>query len=114
LFERGAVVTDAAPRIAGPAAALPAFALMGIGVGCGAVAATEAGTAAAGEERGGLVSGLLNTAAQLGNALGVSAFVVLAAAVPGSPAAGMRVACLAGALAAAGGALIFGVLHRRA
>jgi hypothetical protein len=86
---------------------------MGLGVGCGAVAATEAGTAAAGEERAGLASGLLNTAAQLGNAIGVSAFVVLAAAVPGSPAAGFRVACVAGALAAVAGTPAFRALHRR-
>ena len=86
---------------------------MGVGVGCAAVAATQAGTAAAGEGRGGLVSGLLNTAAQLGNALGVSAFVLLAAAVPGSPAAGMRVACAAGAAAALAGAAAFAVLQRR-
>jgi MFS family permease len=109
----GAAGLVAVPGL-GAAAALPAFALMGLGVGCGAVAATEAGTAGAGEERGGLVSGLLNTAAQLGNALGVSAFVVLAAAVPGEPAAGFRVACVAGALAAIAGALGFAVLHRRA
>ena len=60
-----------------------------------------------------MTSGLLNTAAQLGNALGVSAFVVLAAAVPGSPAAGMQVACLAGALAAVAGAVAFAALQRR-
>ena len=77
------------------------------------VAATEAGTAAAGEDRGGLVSGLLNTAAQLGNALGVSAFVVLAAAIPGEAAAGFQVACVAGALAAVAGALAFAALQRR-
>jgi MFS family permease len=108
----GAAGLIAMPGLAA-AAALPAFALMGLGVGCGAVAATEAGTAAAGEERAGLASGLLNTAAQLGNAIGVSAFVVLAAAVPGSPAAGFRVACVAGALAAVAGTLAFRALHRR-
>ena len=108
----GAAGLVAVPSL-GAAAALPAFALMGLGVGCGAVAATQAGTAAGGEDRGGLVSGLLNTAAQLGNALGVSAFVVLAAAVPGEPSAGFRVACVAGALAAIGGAVAFAALQRR-
>ena len=108
----GAAGLAAVPALGAPAA-LPAFALMGLGVGCGAVAATEAGTAAAGEDRGGLVSGLLNTAAQLGNALGVSAFVVLAAAVPGEAAAGFRVACVAGALAAIAGAIAFAALQRR-
>ena len=95
----------------GATAALPAFALMGLGVGGAAVAATEAGTATAGEAREGLVSGLLNTAAQLGNALGVSAFVVLAATV--GPEAGFAVACLAGAAAGLAGAAAFAVLHRR-
>jgi hypothetical protein len=87
--------------------------LMGLGVGCAAVAATVAGTATAGEAREGLVSGLLNTAAQLGNALGVSAFVVLAAAVQGGPEAGFAVACVAGATAGLAGAAAFAVLHRR-
>jgi MFS family permease len=108
----GAASLIAVPGL-GAAAALPAFALMGLGVGCAAVAATEAGTATAGEAREGLVSGLLNTAAQLGNALGVSAFVVLAAAVPGGPEPGFLVACLAGAAAAVAGAAAFAVLHRR-
>jgi hypothetical protein len=112
----GAAGLVAVPGL-GAAAALPAFALMGLGVGCGAVAATEAGTSGAGDGRGGLVSGLLNTAAQLGNALGVSAFVVLAAAISTPPtpaaAAGMQVACLAGALAAGAGALAFAALLRR-
>ena len=112
-----AIAGGAAGLIALPglseAVALPAFALMGLGVGCAAVAATQAGTASVGEGRGGLVSGLLNTAAQLGNALGVSAFVLLAAAVPGPPAAGMQVACAAGAAAALAGAVAFAVLQRR-
>jgi MFS family permease len=108
----GAASLVAVPAV-GAAAALPAFALMGLGVGCAAVAATEAGTATASDHREGLVSGLLNTAAQLGNALGVSAFVVLAAAVPSGPEAGLAVACAAGAAAALAGAGAFAVLHRR-
>jgi MFS family permease len=99
---------------AGAAVALPAFLVMGLGVGCAAVAATTAGTEAADPAQQGLASGLLNTAAQLGNALGLSAFVVLAAAIPGAPAAGFRVACAAAAATAVAGALVFASLHRRA
>jgi predicted MFS family arabinose efflux permease len=98
---------------AGAAVALPAFLVMGLGVGCAAVAATTAGTEAAEPEQQGLASGLVNTAAQLGNALGLSAFVLLAAAVPGPPAAGFRVACATAALTAVAGALAFRALHRR-
>jgi predicted MFS family arabinose efflux permease len=98
---------------AGAAVALPAFLVMGLGVGCAAVAATTAGTEAAEPERQGLASGLVNTAAQLGNALGLSAFVLLAAAVPGPAAAGFRVACASAAAVAVAGALAFRALHRR-
>ena len=86
---------------------------MGLGVGCAAVASTAAGTESVVPDRHGLVSGLLNTAAQLGNALGLSAFVLLAAAVPGSPVQGFRVACATAALTAVAGAIAFRALHRR-
>ena len=102
----GAAVLLGLPSSAN-AVALPAFVLMGLGVGCAAVASTAAGTEAVEPDRRGVVSGLLNTAAQLGNALGLSAFVLLAAAVPGPPATGFRVACAAAALVAAAGALAF-------
>ena len=98
---------------AGAAVALPAFLVMGLGVGCAAVAATTAGTEAADPERQGLASGLLNTAAQLGNALGLSAFVLLAAAVPAGADAGFRVATATAAATAVAGALAFGALQRR-
>jgi MFS family permease len=88
--------------------------VMGLGVGCAAVAATSAGTEAVEPERRGLASGLLNTAAQLGNALGLSVFVVLAAAVPAGADAGFRVACATAAVVAAAGAVSFARLHRRA
>ena len=85
---------------------------MGLGVGCAAVARPRpAPVGRAGPQ--GLVSGLLNTAAQLGNALGLSAFVLLAAAVPGPEATGFRVACATAALIAVAGALAFRALHRR-
>ena len=95
------------------ALALPAFALMGLGVGCAAVGSTAAGTESVEPDRQGLVSGLLNTAAQLGNALGLSAFVLLAAAVPGGAAAGFRLACATAAATAVAGAAAFVALQRR-
>jgi MFS family permease len=57
---------------------LAAFALMGGGLGVASVASTAAGTR--GAERPGLASGLLNTAAQLGSALGLALLVAPAAA----------------------------------
>ena len=98
---------------AGAPVALPAFVVMGAGVGGAAVAATAAGTEGVEREQRGLASGLLNTAAQLGNALGLSAFVVLAAAAPGGADPGLRLACAAAAVLAAVGALAFAALHRR-
>ena len=98
---------------AGAALALPAFVVMGVGVGCAAVAATASGTDAVEPERRGLASGLLNTAAQLGNALGLSVFVVLAAAVPAGADAGFRVARAIAAVVAATGAASFARLQRR-
>jgi EmrB/QacA subfamily drug resistance transporter len=85
-----------------PVALVPAFVVMGIGLGCASVASTTAGTAAAGRAREGVASGLLNTAAQVGAALGVAALLSLAAA------AGTRAAfagALLVALAAGAGAL---------
>ena len=49
-------------------------------LGCSAVAATTRGTSSASEEDRGLASGLLNSAAQIGTALGLAVFFTLAAA----------------------------------
>jgi MFS family permease len=86
----------------GVAALVPAFALMGAGLGCASVAATGAGTAAAGAGEQGIASGVLNAAAQVGTALGLGALVPLAAA--GTVTAAM-LAAAALALAAAAGTL---------
>jgi EmrB/QacA subfamily drug resistance transporter len=59
---------------------LPAFVLMGAGLGCASVAATADGTTAAGADRQGLASGLLNAAAQVGTAVGLAVLITLAAA----------------------------------
>jgi predicted MFS family arabinose efflux permease len=52
----------------------------GFGLGCASVASTTAGTSAAGHHDQGLVSGLLNTAAQLGTAIGIALLVTVATA----------------------------------
>jgi MFS family permease len=86
---------------AAPLALVPAFVAMGVSLGCASVASTTAGTAAAGAAREGVASALLNTAAQLGTALGVAVLLSVAAAA-GSWAAfsGAIVVSLAGAATA--------------
>jgi MFS family permease len=84
-----------------PAAFLPAFVAMGASLGCASVASTAAGTAAAGAAREGVASALLNTAAQVGAALGIAVLVGLAAtAGQGVAFAGAAVVALAGAATA--------------
>jgi predicted MFS family arabinose efflux permease len=61
-------------------AILPGQVLYGIGLGAGSVAATTAGTAALPHAQQGLASGLLNTAAQVGTALGLAILVGIATA----------------------------------
>jgi hypothetical protein len=60
-----------------PAGFVTAFVLMGAGLGCASVAATGSGTAALPDDDQGVASGVLNAAAQVGTALGLSAFVPL-------------------------------------
>ena len=59
---------------------IPAFVLMGTGLGCASVASTASGTAAADGGQQGLASGLLNSAAQIGTVLGLAILVPLSAA----------------------------------
>jgi EmrB/QacA subfamily drug resistance transporter len=54
--------------------------LSGLALGCSAVASTARGTSAVGEEERGLASGLLNSSAQIGTALGLAALITVAAA----------------------------------
>jgi MFS family permease len=60
-----------------PAALLPAFLLMGAGLGVSAVASTASGTAALDGTEQGIASGILNAAAQVGTALGLAVSVPL-------------------------------------
>jgi EmrB/QacA subfamily drug resistance transporter len=59
---------------------IPAFVLMGTGLGYASVASTTVGTAAADGGLQGLASGLLNSAAQIGTVLGLAILVPLSAA----------------------------------
>lgn len=58
---------------------LPGLLLLGVGLNVGSVAATVAGTARLSSSEQGLASGLLNTSAQVGTALGLAALVALSA-----------------------------------
>jgi MFS family permease len=55
-------------------------ALSGLALGCSAVASTTRGTSAVREEERGLASGLLNTSAQVGTALGLAVLFAVAVA----------------------------------
>jgi EmrB/QacA subfamily drug resistance transporter len=57
--------------------------IAGSGLTCASVASTATGTAATGGETRGLAAGLLNSAAQLGTALGIAALVTVATARTG-------------------------------
>jgi MFS family permease len=58
---------------------LAAFAVVGAGLGVASVASTQTGTNAADPEYRGVVSGVLNSAAQVGTAVGVALLLPLAA-----------------------------------
>ncbi len=60
-------------------ALLPGFVVLGFGLGVASVAATSAGMAQVNAAEQGLVAGLLNTAAQLGTALGLALLDIIAA-----------------------------------
>ena len=92
-------------------------ALSGLALGCSAVAATTCGTSAVEEEARGLASGVLNSSAQIGTALGLAALVTVAAARTEALAGGgeataaalvegFRAAFYAGAGLAVAGALV--------
>jgi MFS family permease len=90
---------------------LPAFAVMGVGLGVASVASTGLGTEGSAPDQRGLASGLLNAAAQLGTVLGLAALVPLAA--DDSLAGYHAVFKWAGAAAAAGALLPLLTLRRR-
>jgi MFS family permease len=73
--------------------------ISGLALGCSAVASTTRGTAAVEEEERGLASGVLNSSAQIGTALGLAALITVAAA---------RTEALAGGEEATAAALVEG------
>lgn len=108
----GALIWSPASTWAVPLCAAAA----GVGIGLSSVAATGLGTDVSPRWRGG-ASGIVNTAAQLGTAVGVAVLLLIAAATSGVPAAGTappRVAWAVAAVAAAVGAARFAVPGRAA
>jgi MFS family permease len=97
---------------AGTIWALPiCVAASGLGLGLSSVAANRLGTSVAPEDRG-TASGIINTAAQLGTALGVAVLLLVAALTTGIPERGSAIPAFAwGAAALIGctGAVIFGL-----
>ena len=102
--------------LAGEAWAVPLCAAIGgAGIGLSSVAATGLGTDVAARWRGG-ASGIINTAAQLGTAVGIATLLLVAAATSGIPALGTpppRAAWAVAVLVAAAGAARFAVSARK-
>ena len=96
--------------------AVPACAAgAGLGIGLSSVAATSLGTDVARRWRG-AASGIINTAAQAGTAVGVAALLLVAAATGGVPAAGgpePAAAWAVAAVAAAAGSAWFALTQSR-
>lgn len=67
---------------------IPGVSLSGLALGCSAVASTTRGTSAVKEEERGLASGLLNSSAQIGTALGSASLFAVAVARTDAVAAG--------------------------
>jgi MFS family permease len=89
-------------------------AVAGFGIGLSSVAATSLGTDVSEDDRA-TASGIVNTAAQLGTAIGVAAVLLVAAASTGVPSAGTGAPSVAWAVAAAlaaAGAATYAVLGR--
>jgi MFS family permease len=83
---------------------LAAFALMGAGLGAASVASTETGTTAADPAYRGVASGVLNSAAQVGTAVGVALLLPLAAAIGLGTMTGYRIGWIGVAALAFAGA----------
>jgi EmrB/QacA subfamily drug resistance transporter len=94
---------------------LAAFAVMGAGLGVASVASTQTGTDAVDPEYRGVASGVLNSAAQIGTAVGVALLLPLAATAGLSTMPGYRIGFVgAGAIALAGAFASFLVPARAA
>jgi MFS family permease len=120
LIAVGAVILTSVPSHGLPTVRLLlSFTVMGVGLAIASVASTTVGTIAAAPAERGLVSGLLNSAAQIGTAVGLAVIVPLAARPGSDPEvmlSGMRWGFLgAGLIAGLGLAagLLLPVHHRR-
>jgi EmrB/QacA subfamily drug resistance transporter len=82
-----------------------AFAVMGLGLGAASVASTQTGTDAADPAYRGVASGLLNSAAQVGTAVGVALLLPLAAAIGLDTMTGYRIGWIGAGVIALAGAL---------
>jgi EmrB/QacA subfamily drug resistance transporter len=78
------LVTAGISAEAGVTYVVSGAALSGLALGCSAVASTTSGTSAVGAGERGLASGLLNSSAQVGTALGVAILFTIAAARTGA------------------------------
>jgi MFS family permease len=94
LIAAGGLTLTTLPSQGVPSARLlTSFAVMGVGLAIASVASTTVGTTAAAPSERGLVSGLLNSAAQIGTALGLAVIIPLTArpgSEPGAMLGGMR------------------------
>lgn len=93
-----------------------AMVLGGVGLGLSSVASTTLGTRVPVEERG-VAAGVINTAAQVGTALGIAVVLLVVVVTTGTPAPPSSVPAAGwatGALLAAAGAVFFLVVGRRA
>ena len=84
---------------------LSAFVLIGVGLGTASVASTQTGTDAAEAAFRGVASGLLNSGAKVGTAVGVALLVPLATATGWAVMTGYRIGFLGACTIALGGAL---------
>jgi EmrB/QacA subfamily drug resistance transporter len=114
LVAAGSAVAAAGLTATGGSAAIAAWGVLcGFGIGVASVAATTLGASAVADADRGTAAGLLNTAAQVGTALGIAALVLVAGA-PAGATAGHRLGFAAAAAFAALGAVVLGVLLRPA
>jgi MFS family permease len=113
----GIAAADAAfiPSAAAPLAVPVCAAVAGAGIGLSSVAATGLGTDVEAHWRGS-ASGIINTTAQLGTAVGIAVVLLVAAATTGLPAPGTPEPAIAWSVAAAvaaAGAVFFARAGRR-
>jgi EmrB/QacA subfamily drug resistance transporter len=93
---------------------LSAFVVTGAGLGIASVASTQTGTDAADPEYRGVVSGVLNSAAQIGTSVGVALLLPLAAAAGLTSMQGYHIGFIGAAVIALAGALSSLLVPRQA